>query len=92
VTDTERCESTHPEAGHRCILPANHATHRRLNTAWTTLERLDGHVPVRTGDLADVLLYADGILATAPQEAIDRLNTAVTEAVKAAHMDREADQ
>lgn len=50
--------------------------------------RTEASVTVNRSDLAEVILYADGVLTTAPQEAVDRLNAAVAAAVQADHLAR----
>lgn len=50
--------------------------------------RTEASVTVNRSDLAEVILYADGVLTTAPQDAINRLNAAVTAAVQADHLAR----
>lgn len=81
----ERCESRHPERGLLCTLPAGHDTHRHVGHAWTTLDRLDGHVLVDTGDLAEVILVASGlVMPGTARGAVDRLNAVLAEAVKGA--------
>lgn len=78
-----RCESTHPERDSRCTFAAGHDTHRNGGNAWTTLDRLDGHVLVRTGDLAEVLAVASGFVTPGTSSSvIDRLNAALTEAAE----------